>query len=72
VLPEGTPVATCGSSSLLGGLANDRFPSLRLLDPLGGELSTAGAGGGPACAIALRLDLDGADEPGNWGCVEGD
>jgi hypothetical protein len=70
--PAGTVVATCGASSLLGGLANDRFPSLRLLDALGEELSTAGAAGGPACAIALRLDLDGADDPGNWECVESD
>jgi hypothetical protein len=71
-VPAGTVVARCGTSSLLGGLANDRFPSLRLLDPLGVELSTAGAAGGPACAIALRVDLDGPDEPGNWECVEGD
>jgi hypothetical protein len=71
-LPEGTVVATCGTSSFLGGLANDHFPSLRLLDPLGGVLSTAGAAGGPVCAIALRIELDGPDEPGNWGCVETD
>jgi hypothetical protein len=71
-LPAGAVVGTCGTSSLLGGLANDRFPSLRLLDPLGAVRSTAGAAGGPACAIALRVELDGADEPGNWECVESD
>jgi hypothetical protein len=69
-LPAGTPVWTCGSTALLGGLANDRFPSLRLVDPEGTELSTAGASGGPTCAIAGRLDPDGADQPGNWGCLE--
>lgn len=71
-LPDGTAVLACGSTALLGGLANDRFPSLRLLDPSGAVLSTAGAGGGPVCAIVLRVDLDGPDEPGNWGCVETD
>jgi hypothetical protein len=71
-LPGGTAVLSCGAAALLGGLANDRFPSLRLLDPAGSALSTAGAGGGPVCAIVLRVDLDGPDEPGNWGCVESD
>jgi hypothetical protein len=70
--PEGTAVLTCGTKSLLGGLANDRFPSLRLVDPAGTEASTAGAAGGPVCAIALREDLDGADEAGNWVCVDSD
>jgi hypothetical protein len=70
LLPEGTVVVTCGVSALLGGLANDRFPDLRLLDPQGGVISTAGAAGGPVCAIALRADLGGPDEPWNWECVE--
>jgi hypothetical protein len=70
LLPPGTIVASCGATSLLGGLANDRFPVLQLVDPRGAVLSTAGARGGPVCAIALRLDLDGPDEAWNWGCVE--
>ena len=72
LLPAGTVVASCGATSLLGGLANDRFPALQLVDPRGTVLSTAGARGGPVCAIALRLDLDGPDEAWSWGCVEED
>jgi hypothetical protein len=71
-LPDGTVVVQCGSSALLSGLANDRFPRLRLLDPTGAELSTAGVAGGPVCAIALRIDLDGPDAPDNWECIESD
>lgn len=71
-LPDGTVVARCGGSTLLGGLANDRMPVLRLLDPAGAELSSAGASGGPACAIVLRSDLDGPDLPENWECIESD
>lgn len=71
-LPEGTIVLKCGAKSLVGGLANDRFPVLQLVDPAGTVLSTAGASGGTPCAILLRTDLDGPDQPGNWGCVEGD
>lgn len=71
LLPAGTAVAPCGGgSALLGGLANDRFPSLTLRDPRGAVLSTAGAAGGPVCAAALRADPDGPDEPSNWECVE--
>jgi hypothetical protein len=71
-LPDRTVVLPCGSTALLGGLANDHLPELRLLDPTGAILSTAGAAGGPVCAILLRVDLDGPDEPGNWECVETD
>lgn len=70
LLPPGTIVVACGGGSLLGGLANDRFPALQLRDPQGAILSTAGAAGGPVCAIALRRELDGPDEPWNWACVE--
>jgi hypothetical protein len=71
-VPARTVVLRCGTTALLGGLANDRFPSLSLLDPRGEVLTSAGAAGGPVCAIALRSDLDGPDEPGNWECVESD
>jgi hypothetical protein len=70
LLPQGTLVVTCGTSSLLGGLANDRFPALQLRDPRAAILTTAGAAGGPVCAVAVRTDLDGPDEPWNWQCVE--
>ncbi len=71
-LPDGTAVLPCGSTALLGGFANDRFPALRLLDPAGAVRSPAGAAGGPVCAILLRTDLDGPDEPQNWQCIESD
>lgn len=71
-VPQGTAVVRCATASLLGGLADDRFPSLRLLDPLGRARSTAGAAGGPVCAIAMRIDLAGADDRDNWRCVDTD
>lgn len=71
-LPVGTVVLKCGTTALLGGLADDRTPDLRLLDPTGAVLSTVGAAGGPVCAILLRADLDGPDEPDNWVCAGSD
>jgi hypothetical protein len=71
-LPAGVPVLTCGSTALLGGLANDRAPDLTLADPGGHVLATFGAAGGPLCpAAAEKIDPAGADEPGNIACTDG-
>jgi hypothetical protein len=56
---------------VVGGLANDHPPELRLLDPAGAVLTTLGAGGAPVCAVVVRLDLDGPDAPSNLACGEG-
>lgn len=71
--PPGIARYACGATSLAGGLANDRALELLLLDPAGQVRSTLGqAGAAPRCAGAvLRLDLEGPDEVGNWGCEEG-
>lgn len=71
--PAGVARWACGASALAGGLANDRPPELRLLDPAGQLRSTLGEGGAaPRCAGAVeRLDLEGPDAPGNWGCADG-
>jgi hypothetical protein len=71
-LPAGVPVMTCGSTALLGGIANDRAPDLMLADPAGHVLATFGAKGGPICpAAAEKVDPFGADEAGNIACTEG-
>jgi hypothetical protein len=71
-LPTGVPVMTCGSTALLGGIANDRPPDLMLADPAGHVLATFGANGAPICpAAAEKIDPAGADEPGNIACTEG-
>jgi hypothetical protein len=71
-LPAGVPVMTCGATALLGGIANDRAPDLVLADPGGHVLATFGANGGPVCPFAAeKVDVHGADEPGNIQCTDG-
>jgi hypothetical protein len=71
-LPAGTARYACAGTTLAGGLANDRGPELRLLDPAGVVQATLGEGGvAPRCPVALvRLDPAGPDAAGNLGCVE--
>jgi hypothetical protein len=71
-LAAGTVVYGCGTSSLAGGLANDRPPALQLEDPAGGVVSSIGiAEPAPRCAgeAVARLDPAGPDEAANFGCV---
>lgn len=71
-LAAGTPIARCGATAVLGGLANDRAPDLRLSTPLGNVISTFGASGGPVCAEAAeRVDPRGPDDPANLECTAG-
>jgi hypothetical protein len=70
-LPAGTPLYGCGTTALLGGIANDRPVRLLLLAPSGEVLSTLGEGGeAPVCAILERLSPLGPDEPWNLACAE--
>jgi hypothetical protein len=71
-LPAGTPVVTCGTSALLGGLSNDHPPALELSDGAGTVLSTLGAAGVPRCATVVRLDPEGPDALENLACGEDD
>jgi hypothetical protein len=71
-LPAGTAVYQCGSSSLAGGLANERAPALQLEDPAGGVVSSLGiAEPAPRCAgeAVERLDPAGPDHTANFGCA---
>jgi hypothetical protein len=71
-LPAGTPVYACGSSALLGGLANDRAPAVQLEDPSGQVLSSLGiAEPAPRCpGVAVeRLDPEGPDAAANLACA---
>jgi hypothetical protein len=71
-LPAGTVVYQCGTSSLAGGLANDRAPTLRLEDPAGAVVSSVGvAAPAPRCTgeAIVRLDPAGPDEAANFGCA---
>jgi hypothetical protein len=67
----GTVRFTCGATSLAGGLADDRAPQLRLLDPAGAPLATFGDGGSaPTCPAAVeRIDPLGPDDAGNFDCA---
>ena len=70
-LQAGVPVLACGTTALLGGIANDRAPELLLADPTGAVVATLGAGGGPVCVAVERLAPRGADEPANLACTAG-
>jgi hypothetical protein len=71
-LPYGVPVLACGTTALLGGIANDRPPELLLADPGGTVRATLGAAGAPLCAAALeKLDPGGEDAPDNLACPDG-
>jgi hypothetical protein len=71
-LPPEVAVMACGASALLGGIANDRGPSILLADPGGHVLATFGEAGAPVCPIAVeRVNLEAADEPANLVCTEG-
>jgi hypothetical protein len=72
-LPPGTPVYQCGATALLGGLANDRAPAIRLEDPAGAVVSSIGVDEpAPRCAGGAleRLDPAGPDAASNLGCSE--
>ncbi|HEY6002884.1 MAG TPA: lamin tail domain-containing protein, partial [Anaeromyxobacter sp.] len=71
-LPAGVPVMTCGSTALLGGIANDRAPDLMLADPGGHVLATFGDAGAPMCPVAAeKIDPAGRDEAANIACTDG-
>jgi hypothetical protein len=71
-IPAGVAVLACGATALAGGLANDRAVDLLLADPLGTVVATLGENGADMCPIAIeRIDIYGADEPGNLGCTDG-
>jgi hypothetical protein len=71
-LPAGTPRWSCAGATLAGGLANDRAPELRLVDPGGQVVATLGAGGvAPRCPGALeRILPEGPDAAANLACAE--
>jgi hypothetical protein len=62
---------TCGAATLAGGLADDRPPEVRLLDPSGAQLATFGQGGvAPLCPAAVELiDPLGSDLAPNLACA---
>ncbi len=72
-LPEATPRWSCAGTTLAGGLANDRAPELRLLDPAGVVQATLGEGGvAPRCPGATeRIEPEGPDAAANLACAEG-
>ena len=55
-LPGVTATYPCGATSLAGGIANDRPPAVRLLDPSGVEAAHLDATAVPPCAGALEAD----------------
>lgn len=74
-LPAGTARYACGASALLGGIANDRGPAIRLLGPDGAVLTSLGwAEDAPVCAGAAveRIDPLGPDASDNLDCAEGE
>jgi hypothetical protein len=71
-VPAGTVRFTCGSSTLAGGLSDERPPEVRLLDPAGALLATLGEGdAAPSCPAAVeRIDPLGPDQAPNLACAE--
>jgi hypothetical protein len=71
-VPAGTPRWSCAGTTLAGGLANDRSPELRLLDPAGAVQATLGEGGvAPRCPVVVeRIDPAGPDSAANLACSE--
>ncbi|HET9554953.1 MAG TPA: lamin tail domain-containing protein, partial [Anaeromyxobacteraceae bacterium] len=73
-LPAGLPRFACGASALAGGLADDRPPEVRLVDPDGAVQATFGEGGvAPRCPAAVeRVVPAGPDEAANLACAVGE
>jgi hypothetical protein len=70
-LPAGVPVLACGTTALLGGIANDRAPELLLADPTGAVIATLGVAGGPVCVAVEKIDPGGPDDLANLACTSG-
>lgn len=68
LLPPSVALHPCGSTSLAGGIANDRPPELRLLDRSGAVAASLDATSIPACAGALEADLPSVEGGGVGGC----
>jgi hypothetical protein len=74
-LPTGTPRYACGATALLGGIANDRGPAIRLLGPDGAVLTSFGwEEPAPVCAggSVERIDPGGPDASDNFDCGDGE
>jgi hypothetical protein len=70
-LPAGTPVYRCGTTALLGGLADERAVALSLESPGGALLTSLGwVASAPLCARGSleRIDVAGLDAPANLAC----
>ncbi|MGB8932822.1 MAG: hypothetical protein WCC48_16375, partial [Anaeromyxobacteraceae bacterium] len=59
-LPPGVALFPCGATALAGGIANDRPPSLRLLDRAGAVAAVLDATSLAICAGALEAALPSA------------
>ncbi len=70
-VPDGLVRFTCGASTLAGGLADERPPEVRLLDPAGALQGTLGRdGAAPRCPAAVeRIDALAPDLPDNLACA---
>jgi hypothetical protein len=55
-LPGETATFPCGATSLAGGIANDRPPEIRLLDPAGAAAAILDGTTAERCASALEAD----------------